>query len=110
MASRGRSRAAKLAIRLEVTRGMIFSLKDCSIGRSRGSIIDYSFRAEVRVNQSMKHHLRDGQSGDCEFRLILYEAGGYRLPFFFRPLFAETSYVRFVPASNYLGIAFLFHD
>ncbi len=29
---------------------------------------------------------------------------------FFRPLFAETSYVRFVPASDYLGIAFFFHD
>ena len=72
LASRWRIRAAKLAIRLEVTWGMIFSLKDCSIGQSRGSIIDYSFRAEVRVNQSMEHHLRDGQSGDCEFRLILY--------------------------------------
>ena len=75
-ASCGQIWAAKLAIRLEVTQGMIFSLKDCSIGRSRGSIIDYSFRAEVRVNQSMEHHLslRDGRSGDCEFRLILCES------------------------------------
>ena len=74
MASHRRIRAARLAIPLEVTQGMIISLKDCSIGRSRGSIIDYSFRAEVRVNQSMEHHLRDGRSGDCEFRLILYES------------------------------------
>jgi hypothetical protein len=29
--------------------------------------------------------------------------------FFIRPLFAETLYVRFVPAIDYLGIAFLFH-
>jgi hypothetical protein len=62
MASRWRILAAKLAIRLEVTRGMIFSLKDCLIGQSRGSIIDCSFRAEVRVNQSMEHHLRMGEA------------------------------------------------
>ena len=41
---------------------------------------------------------------------VTCKAGGYRLPFFFRPLFAETSYVRFVPASDHLGIACLFHD
>jgi hypothetical protein len=74
MASLGRIRAARLAIHLEVTWGMIFSLKDYLIGRSRGSIIDYLFRAEVRVNQSMEHHLRDGRSGDCMSRLILYES------------------------------------
>ncbi len=34
-------------------------------------MIDYSFRAEVRVNQSMEHQLRDGRSGDCELRLFL---------------------------------------
>jgi hypothetical protein len=50
---------------------MIFSVKDWLIGRSQGSIIDYWFQVEVRVNQSMEHHLRDGRSGDCEFRLIL---------------------------------------
>ena len=42
-------------------------------------------------------------------KCVRCKAGGYSLPFF-RPLFAETSYVRFVPASDYLGIAFLFHD
>ena len=38
------------------------------------------------------------------------KAGGYRLPFFFRPLFAETSYVSFVPARDHLGIPKKFHD
>jgi hypothetical protein len=39
---------------------MIFSLKDWLIMQSWGSMIEYSFRAEVRVNKSMEHHLRDG--------------------------------------------------
>jgi hypothetical protein len=71
MGSRWQNQAAKMAIRLGFIRAIIFSLKDWLIMRSWGSIIDYSFLAEVRVNQSMEHHLRDGQSGDCEFRLIL---------------------------------------
>jgi hypothetical protein len=29
---------------------------------------------------------------------------------FFRPLFAETSYVSFVPAHDHLDIAKIFHD
>ncbi len=71
MGSCWQNQAARVAIRLEFTRGMIFSLKDWLIKRSRGSIIDYLVRAEVRVNQSIERHLRDGQSRDCEFRLIL---------------------------------------
>ena len=41
---------------------------------------------------------------------IYAKAGGYRLPFFFRPLFAETSYVGFVLARDLLGIPKKFHD
>ena len=32
------------------------------------------------------------------------------VPFFFRPLFTETSYVRFVLARDHLGIPKKFHD
>mgnify|MGYP006201113239 CR=1 FL=1 len=39
---------------------------------------------------------------------VLSKAGCNNFFFFF--FFAESSYVSFVPASDYLGIAFLFHD
>ena len=45
-----------------------------------------------------------------KFTYLSSEAGGYRLPFFFRPLFAETSYVSFVLARDHLGIPQKFHD
>ena len=71
MASRRWIPPEKIAIHLRITRRMIFCLKDWLISLSQGSINDYLYRANVRVNQSMEYHLRDGQSRDCEFRLIL---------------------------------------
>ena len=49
---------------------MIFSLKDWLIGRSQGSIIDYLFQEEVRVNQSMEHHLKMGEAKNVSLGLF----------------------------------------
>jgi hypothetical protein len=50
MGSCWQNQAARVAIRLEFTRAIIFSLKDWLIKWSYGSIIDYLVQAEVRVN------------------------------------------------------------
>ena len=42
--------------------------------------------------------------------MSLPEAGGYRLPFFFVLSSPKRYRMCVVPASDYLGIAFLFHD
>jgi hypothetical protein len=51
--------------------------------------------------------IRDAEGLPLAGLLLAIEVTGL---FYFLPLFAETSYVSFVPASDHLDIACLFHD